>query len=967
MTSHAGGNPEGGAPSSVPAQGRADAAARTGLDAAFLREICELVAGELPGVSVSFTGEDGYIIASSARERLGAFHEGAARVMRGGLDTVEVTAGMAARSATTREGITQPIVFEGRRIVGLALAAPLSVARAYANIVRHWVLSVLRARREAERLREHLNQVEQQFREVLDFCPAALSATDEGGKMVFYNKRYREIMRYPKEEMDGIDTRRFWFDLDERQRIMDVLHSRGGKIRDQEVLLKTRDGEPVSFLLSYTQVASQGDRISFVGASRVAWLYDITELRRAEAARRASEQLLADAIESISEGFALFDAGDRLAICNSRYRELYPGNADMVVPGTPFAAIARAAAERGLVRDVVGQVEEWLERRLASHRNPPGPYLQAQSDGRWIQINERKTRDGGTVAVFTDVTELKRAEQALLAAQARLSHLLTSAPTVLYSFEAKGDHAPTFVSENIRRLFGYEPREYLEGPDFWLDRVHPDDRPHVLAEFPRLFELGRHAYEYRVRHKDGTYRWVSDGLHLSRDEGGDPLEVVGSWSDITERKQAEAALREQTASVALLQAVAVAANEAVTAEEAMRLCLSQVCAHTGWPVGHVYALAEDGTGALVPAAIWHLADPERLAPFRASIEAMRFPSGAGLPGRVLASGKPVWIADVARDADFPRAKAAAVGIKAGFGFPVLIGHEVVAVLEFFASEALAPDEPLLDLMAHVGTQLGRVVERERAKVVLRRAKEEAEEASRAKSQFLANMSHELRTPLNAIIGYSEMLLEQAEELGQDELKPDLEKIHGAGKHLLGLINDILDLSKIEAGKMDVFLEEFDAAGMLAEVRAVLEPLVARNGNTLEVLAAPGLGVMRSDQVKVRQALYNLLSNAAKFTKGGRITLVARRLAGEDGDRLEFAVADTGIGMTAEQVARLFQPFSQADTSTTRYYGGTGLGLAITRHFCRLLGGDVAVESERGQGSTFTVALPAAPREREEAP
>ena len=415
---------------------------------------------------------------------------------------------------------------------------------------------------------------------------------------------------------------------------MGILRSRDGEVRDQEVVLKTRDGEPVSFLLSYPQVASRGDRVSFVGASRVAWLYDISELRRAEAARRASEQRLADAIESVSEGFALFDAEDRLVLCNDRYRELYPGLADMIVPGIPFAAIARAAAERGLVRDAAGRADEWLERRLALHRDPPGPLLHAQSDGRWIQVNERRTRDGGTVAVFTDVTELKRAEQALLAAQARLSHLLTSSPAVLYSFEAKGDYAPTFVSENIARLFGYAPREYLESPAL-LARPGPPRRSSPRpGRAPRLFQLGRHAYEYRFRHADGTYRWVSDELRLSRDEAGEPLEVVGSWSDITERKRAEAALRERTASVALLQAVAVAANEATTVDEAVRLCLALVCAHTGWPVGHAFAPAEDGTGELVPAGVWHLADPRavRAVPRRDRGVALRPGPRAARPG-----------------------------------------------------------------------------------------------------------------------------------------------------------------------------------------------------------------------------------------------------------------------------------------------------------------------------------------------
>ncbi len=240
---------------------------------------------------------------------------------------------------------------------------------------------------------------------------------------------------------------------------------------------------------------------------------------------------------------------------------------------------------------------------------------------------------------------------------------------------------------------------------------------------------------------------------------------------------------------------------------------------------------------------------------------------------------------------------------------------------------------------------------------LEAAKSHAESANEAKSRFLASMSHELRTPLNAIIGYSEMLIEEAIDQ-HEELVPDLEKIAGAGRNLLALINDILDLSKIEANKMEVYAETFDVGALIKDVEATVAPLIAQNGNRFVAELAGDLGTMHSDQTKLRQNLFNLLSNAAKFTESGTVTLTARREERADGDWLVFVVRDTGIGMTAEQQARLFNAFTQADASTTRNYGGTGLGLSITRSFCGMIGGTVQVDSQAGQGSSFTMEVPA---------
>jgi len=817
-------------------------------------------------------------------------------------------------------------------------------------MVANWVGIALQQQRAEEELRESRTLLSA----VVDSVPAIINVKDPSSRYVFMNRYQAEIYGIAPEaavgktvtEILGPEYGDFAGQTDRK-----VIES-GTALPYYEHDVPDRHGRKRVWMTTKVPlIDGHGHVCNLVTVS-----LDVTDREKAEKALRHSEASLASAQRIASLGSWEWDvASDELHWSNQEYRIFG------VEPGRPMY--------NETFLELVHPEDVSLCRKAFSTALQGGPYdldyRIVWPDGQVRIVHEQGevNFDGCGKAVYVrgttqDVTEQRLALAALEAREHKIRTIMDNVADALVTIDAKG----IIQSANpaMERLFGYKIEELI-GRNVSI--LMPDPNRSAHDGYLAAYRSGRPSKiigvgprEVTALRKDGTKIIIERSISEVSD-GGRTI-FIGAMRDVTQRKMAEAAERKRAASIEVLKVVAAAANESIRAEDALGICLAEVCKLTGWPVGRAFLCLNDGNNTLVSACEGYSEDLEHYADFGNA----EWPSTRNADGTLIASViesrrpaatcAPSWSAAEA----YTRLVDEAPDIRAAFAFPIMVEAEVVGALEFFSREAVALDDTTTEVIAQASSQIGRVIERIRTRQQLLAAKDTAEHAARTKSEFLATMSHELRTPLNAIIGFSEIMAgELFGPVGQPAYKDYAEDILQSGTHLLNIINDILDVSKAEAGMLTLAEDVIELGQLIQDCLRLVRSRAEDKG--VEIKAdLPDVPLRISgDRLRIKQILLNLLSNAVKFTPAGSVTV---KLRASTSRGIVLQVVDTGIGIPEQDLARVMEPFTQVDSSLSRTHDGTGLGLPLSRVLAELHGGELSLDSVFGKGTIATVCLPA---------
>jgi PAS domain S-box-containing protein len=692
---------------------------------------------------------------------------------------------------------------------------------------------------------------------------------------------------------------------------------------------------------------SQGRAVRMTGSTR-----DITELKEHELELAEQRAILETTLENIDQGITMVDKDLHTIALNRRFLELLDLPAERFARGFHMEEAFRFNAERGEYGP--GDVEELVRHRVElSRRFEPHAFERARPDGSIIAVRGKPLPGGGFVSTYSDVTEQRRTEEGLRKSEERYALATSAAAEGIYEWSV--DTGALFLTERAKAFFSLAGEELTSRA--WNSRVHPQDmagyRNAIVDHFKGRTEHLEH--EYRVADARGEYRWVLDRGIGVRDASGHITKVVGALSDITQRKrvemelrrardQAEEALEQQKAASEILQVNSGSIADTAPVFDKITESCERLFS------GRIVGLNLVGPDGLIHIGAYHgegRAELERIFPLPVTPG-----SGSGL---AIVERRIVHYPDTDSDSVPPptRQGCKAIGIKSAIFAPMLWKGRGIGAIFVGRDYVSSFSENEAALLKTFADQAAIAIENVRLFNEIQDKSRQLEIANRHKSQFLANMSHELRTPLNAIIGFTRIVMRRSQAQIEPKQYENLEKILMSGQNLLTLINAILDLAKVEAGRVEVTPGETDPVRVLEQCMRIVEPLIKDDEVRLVRALDAALPQMYVDEEKLRQIVINLLSNAAKFTTRGSIEVRARAADGW----VHISVSDTGMGIAADKLELVFDEFQQADASSTRVHGGTGLGLTIARRLARLMGGDLRAQSTPGVGSTFTLTLP----------